>query len=172
MVATVVGLAIGIFLGYQRIRRQGEQNQRLSAVAGYAASVLLTLIAFPSDAEIGLTVLALLAFGDGSATLGGLLIGGPKLPWNREKTVAGLVCFLLVGGAMSSLIYWGETAMNPESLNIPPTPFGVALLCGGTATLVAAFVESIPSRINDNIRVGVAAAVTAAAAHGLLVGWS
>jgi dolichol kinase len=170
MVATVVGIAVRIFVGYRRIRRWGEQDQRLSAVAGYAASVLLTLIAFPGHAELGLTVLAVLAFGDGSATLGGLLIGGPKLPWNRDKTVAGMLCFLIVGGAMSTVIYWGETNMNPEAL-LPPATILSALVCGGAATVIAAIAESIPSRINDNIRVGVAAAVTAAMAHGMVVGW-
>ena len=170
MVAVVFGLAIGIFAGYRRIQRRGESNQRLAAVAGYAASVLLTLIAFPGDAELGLTVLAILAFGDGSATLGGLSIGGPKLPWNRKKTVSGLVCFLVVGGAMASLIYWGETRMNPEAVQ-PKATIQAAILCGGLAALLAALVESIPSRINDNIRVGVAAAVTVAVTHGVMVGW-
>ena len=170
MVATVVGLAIGIFVGYRQIQRRGEQNQRLSAVAGYAASVLLTFIAFPGDAELGLTVLAILAFGEGSATLGGLLIGGPKLPWNREKTVAGLLCFLVVGGAMATVVYWGETNMNREALPPKATIFS-ALVCGGSATVIAAIAESLPSRINDNIRVGVAAAVTVATAHAVVVGW-
>ena len=142
----------------------------MSAVAGYAASVLLTLIAFPGDAELGLTVLAVLAFGDGSATLGGLLIGGPKLPWNRDKTFAGLLCFLVVGGAMSTVVYWGETVMNSEALP-PRATILSALVCGGSATGVAAIVESVSSRINDNIRVGAAAAVTVTTAHGLVVGW-
>jgi dolichol kinase len=170
MVVVAFGLAIGIFVGYRRIQRQGESNRRLAAVAGYAASVLLTLIAFPNDAELGLTVLAILAFGDGSATLGGLLIGGPKLPWNRKKTVAGLGCFLVVGGAMASLIYWGETQMNPEA--VPPmATVRAAMFCGGLAALVAGLVESIPSRINDNIRVGIAAALTLVLTHGAVIGW-
>jgi dolichol kinase len=171
MVAVVFGLAIGIFAGYRRIRRQGESNQRLAAVAGYAASVLLTLIAFPNDAELGLTVLAILAFGDGSATLGGLLIGGPKLPWNRKKTVSGFFCFLIVGGAMASFIYWGETQMNPEA--VPPfATIRTALICGGLAALLAAVVESIPSRINDNVRVGAVAAATVVITHAAIVGGS
>jgi dolichol kinase len=170
MIVVAFALAIGIFAGYRRIQRQGESNQRLAVVAGYAASVLLTLIAFPRDAEIGLTVLAILAFGDGSATLAGLLIGGPKLPWNGEKTVSGLVCFLLVGVAMASLVYWGETNMNPEAAS-PIATIRAAMFCGGLAALVAGIVESISSRINDNIRVGVAAALTLAMTHGVVVGW-
>jgi dolichol kinase len=171
MVAVVFGLAIGIFAGYRRIQRRGESNQRLAAVAGYAASVLLTLIAFPGDAELGLTVLAILAFGDGSATLGGLLIGGPKLPWNRNKTVSGLVCFLVVGGAIASLIYWGETQMNPEAVE-PKATIRAAMFCGGMAALLAALAESIPSRINDNIRVGAVAAATVVITHAAIVGGS
>jgi dolichol kinase len=170
MIVVAVGVGVGIFVGYRRIQRRGESGQRLAAVAGYAASVLLTLIAFPEHAELGLTVLAILAFGDGSATLGGLLIGGRKLPWNRDKTVAGLACFVLVGGGLASLVYWGETALNPEA-NEPIATVTAALFCGGLAALLAGLIESIPSRINDNIRVGVVAAATLAITHDVVIGW-
>lgn len=169
IVAVAVLIAGAIFVGYRQIERSGEHHQRLAAVGGYAGSVLLMLLLFPADIELGLTVLAVLAFGDGSATLAGLLFGGPKLPWNRQKTVAGLMAFLCVGGPMASLIYWGETVMNPEA--VPPiATMRTAVLCGGATAFVAAVVESIPSRINDNIRVGAAAAVTVAVMHSLSTG--
>ncbi|MGH7130100.1 MAG: hypothetical protein ACREIV_16125, partial [Planctomycetaceae bacterium] len=138
-------------------------------VAGYAGSVLATLLIFPAHAELGLAVLAVLAFGDGSATLGGMLIGGPRLPWNRAKTVSGLVSFLLVGGATASLVYWGEVYFNPES-DTPPVTLGTALLCGFAAAGVSAVAESLPMRLNDNVRVGVTAAATVAVVHALVVG--
>ena len=169
IIVVVVGLAITIFVGYRRIERSGEQNERFSAVTGYAASVLLTLLIFPGDAELGLTVLAVLAFGDGSATLGGLLLRGPTLPWNHHKTVAGFLCFLIGGGLSASIVYWGETH-NLEATNQPATLY-TAMFCGVSATLAAAIAESLPSRVNDNIRVGFTAALAVTTVHGLLAGW-
>ena len=143
----------------------------MKSVAGYAGSVLMTLLLFPAHAELGLTVLAVLAFGDGSATLLGKLIGGPRLPWNREKSWSGFLAFVAVGGTMASLIYWGETHFNPEALGSGVT-FWQALACGFAPALLGAVYESIPSRINDNIRVGAVAAITVTAVHVLVVGWA
>ena len=141
------------------------------SVAGYAGSVLITLLLFPAHAELGLTVLAVLAFGDGSATLVGKLVGGPRLPWNPQKSWAGFLAFATVGGAMASLIYWGETHFNTEALG-PGVSLVQALACGFTPALLGAVYESIPSRVNDNVRVGVVAAAGVTAAHILVVGWT
>jgi phytol kinase len=169
MLLLVCGLAGHVYWRYQQIER-GQDHERLSAVAGYALSVLVTFLIFPRHAELGLTVLAVLAFGDGSATLGGLLLGGPKLPWNPRKTWAGLASFLAVGTPLASLFYWGETRFNPESLEYQAVPFTTALCCAGVAVCFAAIAETLPSRINDNIRVGIAAALGVTTMHALLLG--
>lgn len=170
MIVLAVGLGAWIFANFRQIARKHVLDSRSQAVAGYAGSVLLMLLLFPSHAELGLAVLAVLAFGDGSATLGGLVLGGPRLAWNRSKTWSGTGCFVLVGGLMASVVYWGETH-NFEA-QTPGVDFSTALVCGVSAALAGAVVESLPSRINDNIRVGVAASVTIVAAHSLVVGWS
>ncbi len=164
------GLGIGIFLRYRFIARIND-TQRMEAVLGYSMAVLLTVLIFPAHLELGLTVLAILAFGDGSATLVGRLLGGPSLRWNSEKTWSGFLAFLFVGGITASIVYWGETHMNPETQNAS-FPFGTALICGMVTALVAAVAESLQSRINDNIRVGLSAAVTVAVMHGIMIGWS
>jgi len=170
MVALIAVLGGHIYWRYRQIERPGDA-ERLSAVLGYALSVLVMLLLFPADAELGLTVLAVLAFGDGSATWGGLTFGGPRLPWNQNKTWSGLCTFLVVGTALASLIYWGETYFNPESQEYRAVPFSIALSCAGTAVLLAAIAESLPSRLNDNIRVGVAASIGVTTMHALLRGF-
>ncbi len=169
MILLVAALGGHVYWRYRRIEREADRG-RVSAVAGYALSVLLTLLAFPQHAELGLTVLAVLAFGDGSATLGGLWLGGPKLPWNSKKTWAGFAAFLVIGIPLASLIYWGETQFNPESLEYGMVPFSQALICAGTAVLLGAIAESLPVSLNDNIRVGIAAAVGVTTMHGLIAG--
>jgi len=167
----ISALALRIFLQYRLIRRSGERGSRgTAAVLGYAVSVMASLLLFPAQAEIGLAVLSILAFGDGAATLGGLLAARRPLPWNQEKTWAGLLSFLIVGTLATAVIYWRETH-NLEA-QTPGVSFGVAMMCAGLACIIAAIAESIPSRINDNIRVGIAAAVGMVCSQSLFVGWS
>ncbi len=169
MIFLVCVLAGQIFWRYQHIERSHDR-ERVSAVLGYAMSVMVTLLVFPQHAELGLTVLVVLAFGDGSATLGGLILGGPKLPWNPKKTWAGFVSFFAVGIPAATLIYWGETQFNPESLEYQSIPFSTALCCASVAVGLAAIAESLPLKINDNIRVGTAAALGVITMHSWLLG--
>ena len=159
----VVGLSVALLSRFHTILRTDEHNP-LAAVFGYAGAVLMTLILFPAHAELGMTVLVILAFGDGSATLGGILLRGPTLPWNSTKTWAGLFCFLLIGAPLASLAYWAEAQ--------PVVGVGAAVVCGCSAAIVAALFESIDSRWNDNIRVGLAASITVAIAHGIFIGFA
>jgi len=162
----MIGLAVGIsgWAWYCRsaYSRRGERSLA-SAVFGYAAVVLGMLILFPSAPELGLTVMAILAFGDGSATLAGLFARGRPLPWNPRKSWAGSVAFLTCSIPLATVIYWGEAQ--------PGVGVAAALACVTPAAFVAALAESVPSRINDNVRVGVAAAMTILPAHAIFVGW-
>lgn len=170
-VAIIAGLGLRILWGFRLIRRHSEQGEHgMGAVMGYALSVLACLLLFPAQAEISLGVLGILAFGDGSATLVGLMWRGKPLPWNTQKSWPGLFAFIGIGTFMSALIYWGETH-NLEAMT-PGVSFPTALLCTALATVPAAIAESLPLRINDNIRVGVTAAIGLAAAHGWLIGWA
>ena len=159
-------LTIGMWIlfGFRQIQRCGE-GAGLGAVGGYALSVLGTSFLFPRHLELGLAVLAILAFGDGSATLLGSVFRGPRLPWNSGKSWIGLLGFVAVGSAMAAWIYWGETH-NPEASD-PPVSFGMALFLTAPAVVAAAIAESLRSGINDNIRVGVVAAVTLVLLHGM-----
>lgn len=157
-------IGIRILLGFRQIQRRGE-GAGLGAVGGYSLSVLATIFLFPRHLELGLAVLAILAFGDGSATLFGSIFRGPRLPWNSGKSWIGLLGFIVMGSLMAAWIYWGETH-NFEASD-PPVSFGTALLLTAPAVVAAAIAESIRSRINDNIRVGVVAAVALVLLHGM-----
>ena len=158
-------LAIGmwILLRFRQIQRHGE-GTGFAAVGGYSLSVMATIFLFPRHLELGLAVLAILAFGDGSATLIGSLFRGPRLPWNCNKSWVGTLGFVVVGSIMSAWIYWGETH-NLEASD-PPVSFGMSVFLTSPAVVAAAIAESLRSRINDNIRVGVVAAVALVLMHG------
>jgi dolichol kinase len=170
IIAIAVAIAIAIFVRYQHIQRTAADHERLSAVAGYFFSVMAALLAYPGSPEIAFALLGILAFGDGSATFGGLLFGGPKLPWNQRKSWSGLLCFLAVGSVVSTLAYWGESHnLRAQS---PGVDLLTAFLIGGVATFAAAIAESIPSRLNDNVRVGTTAFITVTLLHFALLGWT
>lgn len=145
IISSVTVLAIALLMGHL-LKRRGENNW-MQAVFGYMVPVVGALVFLPGRAEIGLMTLQILALGDGSATLGGLMLGGRRLPWNRKKTFSGLLCFTLMGTIAATYSYWGEARPGVSVLT--------ALAICSTAALAAGIVESIPSRANDNFRVGV-----------------
>jgi hypothetical protein len=75
-----------------------------------------------------------------------------------------MYAFILTALPVAIYIYWGTS--------LPHVPFGIALMCVIPPVLAAALVESLPTRFNDNIFVGISSAATVIAMHGLLVGWS
>lgn len=152
LIATaVIIVAVGLFLAVifgRKVTRPGESSFAV-AVLGYTVPIIGGLLLFPGHAELGLMTLQIVALGDGSATLGGILIGGKHLPWNSHKTFSGLLCFIAVGSVAATYSYWGEAT--------PTVPVGtVFLICSG-ATFFAALIESLPVHSNDNLRVGVSA---------------
>ena len=74
------------------------------------------------------------------------------LPWNREKTIAGTIAFMLFGsvGAVA-LAWWTRSSVTPQ----PPLMF--VLMAPVAAAAVAALVETIPVRLDDNISVPLSA---------------
>jgi phytol kinase len=130
--------------------RQNEINW-MSAVLGYMVPVVAPLLLLRGHAEFGLMTLQILALGDGSATLGGLTLGGHRLPWNQKKTYTGLFCFAIAGTLASTYSFWGEAR--------PGVSLATAFAICGIASVCAALAESLPIRSNDNLRVGTVALI-------------
>lgn len=135
-------------LAFRQIARNHERSGH-ECVFGYGGAIVLSLLLFRGREEIGLMALAILAFGDGCATLGGLTFRGPKLPWNPNKSWSGTACFLVMGTLMGGLAFWGES--------YPGIPLATAFAIAGLTTLVTALIESLRSTWNDNLRVSVTA---------------
>jgi uncharacterized protein (TIGR00297 family) len=119
----------------------------------YPFSVLLLIVVFPSRLDIVAAAWAILAAGDGAATLVGRGIGGTRLPWNPSKTVAGLLAFAISGSIAAVLLaWWTSPAVTPA----PPRWWMVAAPI--TAAIGAALVETIPVALDDNLSVPISAA--------------
>jgi uncharacterized protein (TIGR00297 family) len=118
----------------------------------YPASVLALIVAFPARLDIVAASWAILAVGDGAATLAGRRAAIAPLPWNGEKSVGGTVAFVIFGAmAGIALAFWTRPAVTPA----PSMVFVV--VAPMLAALVAALVESLPVRLDDNLSVPVAA---------------
>lgn len=131
-----------------------EARQRFfSGITLYPVAVLLLLLTFPDRRDIVAAAWGVLAFGDGIATIAGRHIKSPRIPWNREKSIAGTAAFILFGGAAGSfLCWWCRPAV------IPPAYPWFSVWMPWVAAAVAAVVETIPIRLNDNISVPATAA--------------
>lgn len=120
----------------------------------YPLSVLLLVLAFPRRPDIAAASWAILAFGDPAAAAVGTRVGGPRLPWNRDKTSAGTVAFVVAGAVAGvALAWWTRPAVTP-----PPSLLFV-FVAPVIAAVIAGLVETMPIRLDDNISIPIAAAI-------------
>ena len=143
-------------LGGQRLYRPADTARGFpTGIVLYPLAVLLLILTFPSRPDIAAAAWGILAVGDGSATLVGRRIGGPRIPWNRDKTLAGSVSFAVLGAAAGVLLaWWTRPAVTP------PPSWWFVLGAPTAAAIIAAVVETMPVRLDDNLAVpAVAAAV-------------
>jgi uncharacterized protein (TIGR00297 family) len=140
-------------LAGRRIYRTSDLSRGvMSGIVLYPIAVLLLLLAFPGRPDIVASAWAILAFGDGCATLVGRR-GRRRLPWNRDKSVAGTIAFVAAGASAGiALAAWTRPAVTPT----PPWTFIVVAPL--VAAIVAALVETIPVRLDDNLSVPASAA--------------
>lgn len=112
----------------------------------YPIAVLLLILVFRHQLVYAAIGWVMLAFGDGVATLAGKSVPLARLPWHRDKSWGGLLSFVVAGAAGGLAVsYWLGT----------PMPWTVLL-----TAIVCAVVESLPLRVDDNLTVPFAAAVT------------
>src|SRR6185436_5115056 len=101
----------------------------------YPLAVLLLILTFPSRLDIVAVAWAILAVGDGTATLLGTRINSRKLPWNPDKSIAGTSAFIVFAAfAGVALASWVRPAVVP----LPPLAF--TLIAPVAAAIVAAAV--------------------------------
>jgi uncharacterized protein (TIGR00297 family) len=146
----------------------------------YPLSVLLLILVFPARLDIAAAAWGILGFGDGFATLIGHTVSlnakrakhakpepksvfaglaafafpNSRLPWNPDKSVAGTLSFVIFGSAAGvALAWWVRPAVAP----MPPLMFSIGAPL--VAAALAALVETLPVRLDDNIPVPATAAV-------------
>ncbi len=141
-------------IGGRRLYRAADEARGYPrGIVLYPVAVLLLIVTFRHRVDLAAAAWAILAFGDGAATLVGRRYGRRRWPWNEEKSVAGSVAFVAIGSAAGvALAGWTAPAL-PD----PPSTWFV-LAAPAAAACAAALAESLPVRLDDNLRVPAAAA--------------
>ena len=135
--------------------RPGDRARAAHGIVLYPLAVLMLIAGFPRRPDIAAAAWGILAAGDGMATLAGRAVRGATWPWNPDKTVAGTLAFFVAASlAGCGLAWWCRLAADPA----PPLLF--ALVMPPIAALVAALVETIPVKLDDNLSVAATAGVT------------
>ena len=128
--------------------RTGDRREILRGPLYYGIAFVALTIFFWKDSPIGMTALMLMCGGDGIADVVGHRVPSPKLPWSRDKSVAGSLSVLLGGFIMAALILWIYV-----SIRVFPGPFSGYLVPLLLMALAATAIESLPYRDVDNITV-------------------
>jgi dolichol kinase len=126
---TIIGIKIpGIDEWLKNVGREGEIPGE--GALYNALGILFTIGLLRNDSAAVISVILILALGDGFATYVGTSYGRHKLPWNKNKTLEGTIGF--AAGAICALF----------AMPIPATILIVVL---------ATIIESLPLKVNDNI---------------------
>lgn len=151
----VFGILFNVF-SFPRLFPQLYRREEtgLSGIALYPVAIFCLVALFGRHLWIVAGAWAILAFGDGFATLVGKAIGRMKLPYNPKKSYAGLIAFVVFG----ALGAWGMMSwtLADEALGAQLPLWAFAL----TAALVAGLLESTDLKFNDNLTVPLVAGIT------------
>lgn len=139
-----------------QVFRDGEHTRRLSSgITLYPLAILLLICLLPERPDIVAAAWGILAVGDGAATLIGRAIDGPRIPWNREKSIVGSLAFVVFGSAAGAFLCWWCAPVV-----IPPAYGWFVVVAPCVAAITAAAAETVPIRLDDNITVAATAAAT------------
>jgi uncharacterized protein (TIGR00297 family) len=130
-----------------RVFRPGDLDAPwTSGIVLYPLAVLGLVLVFRERLDLAAAGWIILAAGDGVATLVGTHLRSPRLPWNPNKSLAGLMAFLVAASATAAgaVLWMGSDAAT--------------LWWVVAAAIAAGFVETIPIRMDDNVTVSLTAA--------------
>lgn len=130
------------------ISRTGDRREILRGPLFYGIVFILVTLIYWKDSPIGIPGLMMMCGGDGIADIVGRRVHSAKLPWSREKSVAGSLSVFAGGWLLTILIFaiyiWMGEFDSPLSRFLLPIT-GIAL--------GAMLVESLPYRDIDNITI-------------------
>jgi phytol kinase len=132
--------------------RTGDPKEILRGPLFYGIMFVALTLIYWKDSPIGMIALMMMCGGDGIADIVGRRIASPRLPWSREKSIAGTFGVFAGGWVLSSIIIYIYVAAG-----VFPNSFTSYLLPITVIALGAAIVESLRYKDIDNITMTLAA---------------
>jgi phytol kinase len=130
----------------QAMSRTGDPKEILRGPLYYGIMFVVLTLVFWKESPVGIVALMMMCGGDGVADVVGRRIASPKIPWSKEKSVAGMLGVLIGGWLMSlGVIYIYVVA------GVFPAPFTTYILPITVVALVGALVESLHYKDIDNV---------------------
>ena len=128
--------------------RTGDPKEILRGPLYYGIVFVLMTLIFWKDSPIGIIALMLMCGGDGIADVVGRRVKSPKLPWSKEKSVAGSLAVFVGGWLLALLVlsiygYAGVPGFSSTNFILP-----TAVIAFG-----AMLVESLPFKDVDNLTI-------------------
>jgi len=133
--------------------RNGDRREILRGPLFYGIIFVVMTVLYWKDSPIGMTAVMLMCGGDGLADILGRGMKSPKLPWNKEKSVAGSLGMLLGGWVLTMLILGIYVLAKTSGFG----SFGGYVLPVTIIAVAATLVESLPIPDVDNITITLAA---------------
>jgi phytol kinase len=150
-------IGLGILKDEASVRamsRTGDPKEILRGPLFYGIMFVVLTLVYWKDSPIGIIALMMMCGGDGIADIVGRRIASPKLPWSREKSVAGTLAVFVGGWVLSSVIIYLYIFAG-----VFAGPFTTYLLPITGIALGGAIIESLPYRDIDNISMTLASAL-------------
>lgn len=126
--------------------RTGDRREILRGPLFYGVVFVAVTLIYWKDSLVGIPALMMMCGGDGIADIVGRRVKSPKLPWSREKSLAGSVSVFLGGWLLTMLIFaiyvWAGAFSGPVTRFLPPVTW---------IALGAMLTESLPFKDVDNI---------------------
>jgi phytol kinase len=132
--------------------RTGDRREILHGPLFYGIIFVVMTLLFWKDSPIGMVAVMLMCGGDGLADILGRGLRSPKLPWNKDKSMAGSLGMLLGGWVLTAFILFIFVLTG-----VFIGPFTGYLLPITYLAVLATLVESLPIKDVDNITVTLAA---------------
>ncbi|KAB5520592.1 hypothetical protein DKX38_024911 [Salix brachista] len=129
--------------------RFGDRRELLKGPLYYALTITVACAIYWRTSPVAIAAICNLCAGDGIADIVGRRLGSQKIPYNRNKSIAGSVAMALAGflASLAFMFYFASFGYVQESWEMI---FGFLVV-----SLASSFVESLPisTELDDNLTV-------------------
>jgi phytol kinase len=134
--------------------RTGDPKEILRGPLYYGIMFVVLTLVYWKDSPVGIIALMMMCGGDGIADIVGRQIKSSKLPWSKEKSIAGTIGVFLGGWVFASVLIFIYVTAGVFSGPFTNYLFPITLIA-----LAGALIESLHYKDIDNVTMTLASAL-------------